>query len=803
MLRFLFNFILFFFTLGLLFFAILFWYLIPKLPDISNLEDVKLQVPLRIYSQNDSLIAEFGEKKRQPIHINDVPPTIIQAFIAAEDSRFYQHPGVDWQSIARAAINHLKTGSKRQGGSTITMQVARNFFLSREKTYKRKLNEMLLALRIEKKLSKDKILELYLNKIYLGHRSYGIAAAAQTYYGIPINELTLPQIATLAALPKAPSRNNPVSNPKQSKNRRNYVLRRMFEENFITEKNYQQAIDTPISATLHSAKIEVEADYIAEMVRKKILEKYGSNSYTSGFKVTTTIQDKHQIVANHALRKTLSTYDKRHGYRGPKHQYNIKPKDGEIEWEHLLKSFHTVGNLYPALVIKINHQSITAYLSGIGLIDIEWRGLFWARPYINENHRGPSPKTASDILKVGSIIRLRENDQGEWEFAQIPVVQGAFISMNPNNGAVLALVGGFDFQHSKFNRATQSTRQVGSGFKPFIYSAALETGKTAATLINDAPIIFENPDTVGNWKPENYSRKNYGPTRLREALIHSRNLVSIRLLHEIGITTALKHIEKFGFDIDTLPKSLSLSLGSLSVSPWRMATAYTTFANAGYKVEPHFIETIATFEGEIIYQANPDTVCHTCTQERKTLVETLTNFEPLNNEPKQPKIAQRVIDPRNAWIINSITQDVIKYGTGRRALSLNRSDLSGKTGTTNNQRDAWFSGYNTDIVAVAWVGFDKSQPLGQRETGARTALPMWIEYMQTVLKNTPVKTHPSPSGLVYSRINKKTGKAAHTEDLDTMFEVFRNEYAPTVKDNNAWEDSPNSPLADQQEIDIF
>ena len=838
MLRFLFNFILFFFTLGLLFLAVLFWYLIPKLPDINHLEVVKLQIPLRIYTQDGSLIAEFGEKKRQPIRIEDVPTTIIQAFIAAEDSRFYQHPGVDWKSIARATINHLKTGSKAQGGSTITMQVARNFFLSREKTYTRKLNEIFLALKIENKLSKDKILELYLNKIYLGHRSYGIAAAAQTYYGVTIDELTLPQIATLAALPKAPSNNNPISNPRKSKDRRNYILRRMLEENFITEKNYRQAIDTPISATLHSAQIEIEADYIAEMVRKEILEKYGNNSYTGGFKVTATIQDKHQISANQVLRETLSEYDVRHGYYGPKHQYNIDDKSSKAEWEQLLKSFHTVGHLYPALVIKINEQSIIAYSSGIGLIEINWNGLSWARSYINENHRGPAPNTASDILKIGSIIRIRENVQGEWELAQIPLAQAAFISMNPNNGAVLALVGGFDFQHSKFNRATQSKRQVGSGFKPFIYSAGLEAGKTAATLINDAPIIFDNPNAIGNWQPENYSRKNYGPTRLREALIHSRNLVSIRLLNEIGIPTALEHIEKFGFNIDTLPKNLSLSLGSLSASPWEMATAYSTFANSGYKVEPHFIKTIETFEGKIIYQANPDVVCHTCTQKSEILDgtvtddillddtltdntltddiladdavtgdnltdDTLTSHKPLDKQSNKPKIAKRVIDPRNAWIMNSITQDVIKYGTGRRALSLNRSDISGKTGTTNNQRDAWFSGYNADIVAIVWVGFDKFEPLGKSENGARTALPMWIKYMQTVLKNTPIKTRLIPPGLIHSRINKKTGQLTHAGDPDTMFEIFRNEYAPTTTQNNSWGHSPNNSLNDPQNIDIF
>ncbi len=805
MLRFAFNFILFFFVLGLIFFAGLSWYLLPQLPDIGKLRDIKLQVPLRIYSQDDSLIAEFGEKRRRPISIEEVPTPIIQAFLAAEDDRFYQHPGVDWQGIMRAVVHLIKTGDKSQGGSTITMQVARNFFLSREKTYLRKLNEIFLALKIERELSKDQILELYLNKIYLGHRSYGIAAASQTYYGVEINELTLAQVAMLASLPKAPSTTNPVTNPTRAKTRRNYVLQRMLEENFLSEEDYQTAYTSPITASLHNPFIEVEAPYVAEMIRKQLIEQYGNSAYINGLNVTTTIRDKNQIAANHALRKALLEYDERHGYRGPEHHYDLKTGDDEVEWQRLLESFPSIGSLYPALVVQVNERSITSYLSGIGLIDVEWSGLAWARAYLSENRRSAKPKTASEFLKTGDVIRLSEDSQGEWKLSQIPEVEGGFVSMDPNDGATLALVGGFDYQRSKFNRVMQAFRQPGSGFKPFIYSAGLAAGNTAATLINDAPVIFEDPGVEEIWRPENYSRKSYGPTRLREGLIHSRNLVSIRLLHAIGVPFALQHIKKFGFNIDGLPKNLSLSLGSATLTPWQMASAYCVFANGGYGVEPYLIETIATNKGEILYQADPVSVCRVCVQQEDVLAEGTQYLAEHDSEQlvNQSKIAKRVVDERNIWIINSITRDVIKHGTGRRALVLKRQDLSGKTGTTNDQRDAWFFGFNPDIVAVAWVGFDKFQPLGSRETGARAALPIWLEYMKTVLEDIPEHILPEPPGLVYSRINKTTGKLAQANDPDAMFEVFRTEYAPTSLSDETRPPSLDSNAKDSEMIDLF
>ena len=805
MLRFAFNFILFFFVLGLIFFAGLSWYLLPQLPDVGKLQDVKLQVPLRIYSQDDSLIAEFGEKRRRPISIEEVPTPIIQAFLAAEDDRFYQHPGVDWQGIMRAVVHLIKTGDKTQGGSTITMQVARNFFLSREKTYLRKLNEIFLALKIERELSKDQILELYLNKIYLGHRSYGIAAASQAYYGVEINELTLAQVAMLASLPKAPSSTNPVTNPARAKARRNYVLQRMLEESFLSEEDFQTAVNSPITASLHNPFIEVEAPYVAEMIRKQLVEQYGNSAYISGLNVTTTIKDKNQTAANHALRKALLEYDERHGYRGPEHHYDLKAGDGEAEWQRLLESFPSIGSLYPALIVQVNEKSIRSYLSGIGLIDVEWSGLVWARAYLSENRRGAKPKSASEFLKTGDVIRLSEDSQGKWKLAQIPEVEGGFVSMDPNNGATLALVGGFDYQRSKFNRVTQAFRQPGSGFKPFIYSAGLAAGNTAATLINDAPVVFEDPGVEDVWRPENYSRKSYGPTRLREGLTHSRNLVSIRLLHAIGIPFALEHIKKFGFNIDELPKNLSLSLGSATLTPWQMASAYCVFANGGYEVEPYLIETIATSEGEILYQADPVSVCRGCVQQEDALAEESQYLAAHDSGQliNQSMVAKRVVDERNIWIMNSITRDVIKHGTGRRALVLKRQDLSGKTGTTNDQRDAWFFGFNPDIVGVAWVGFDKFQPLGSRETGARAALPIWVGYMKIVLEDIPEHILPEPPGLVYSRINKTTGKLAQANDPDAMFEVFRSEYAPTALNDETRPPALDSDSRDSEIIDLF
>ena len=784
-------------VLGIITVVIVSWYVLPSLPDIETLKDVKLQVPLRVYSADLSLVAEFGEKRRSPINIEEVQPKLIQAFLAAEDDRFYVHPGVDWQGIARAVYSLIKTGSKKQGGSTITMQVARNFFLTREKTYLRKLNEIFLAFKIEHDLSKDAILELYLNKIYLGQRAYGVAAAAQVYYGVDINSLSLPQVAMIAGLPKAPSTTNPVTNPERALNRRNYVLQRMLLLSYITQEEYQQASNEPISASLHTASIEIEAPYVAEMVRSHLTQQLGDAAYNNGLNVTTTIRAKNQNAANQALKNTLLAYDKRHGYRGPEHHIDDIESKTENEFEILLESFPTLGHLYPGLVMHVNEKSVSVYISGIGQVEINWDGLEWARKYISENRRGGALKSATEVLSVGDVIRLMETETGTWALSQIPDVEGGLISLSPYDGAILALVGGFDFYKNKFNRVTQAKRQPGSGFKPFIYSSAIESGKTAATIINDAPIVFDDPGIEDDWRPENYSRKSYGPTRLRVALTHSRNLVSIRLLHAMGIPFALSHIQKFGFDINELPHNLSLSLGSAEITPWQLARGYSVFANGGYLIDPYYIKQITTYNDEVYFQAKPLIVCDACVENQTTIPAEEIAEENNSGETDEPVsmttpageavtaeanieeiYAPRVVSPQNIWIMNSMLRDVIKYGTGRRALQLNRNDLSGKTGTTNDQHDAWFSGFNSNIVTICWVGFDQFEPLGSRETGASAALPMWIDYMKVALEGMPEAIMERPEGLVNVRIDPDTGQLANANNPNAIFEVFRLEHAP-------------------------
>ena len=792
MLRFIFNFVQSTVLFGLAALLIISLYILPNLPDIETLKDVKMQVPLRIYSADLSLVAEFGEKRRKPIKIDELPPRLIEAFLAAEDDRFYKHPGVDWQGLVRATYSLIKTGSKKQGGSTITMQVARNFFLTHEKTYLRKLNEIFLAFKIERELNKKEILELYLNKIYLGQRAYGVAAAAQVYYGVEISSLNLTQIAMIAGLPKAPSKSNPITSPKRALIRRNYVLQRMLELSYISTEEFDEANEAKISASLHSMAPDIEAHYLAEMVRNDLIQKYGNDAYTNGLMVTTTIRDSNQVAANKALRDGLLAYDRRHGYRGPEQFIDdIDSKNNEEIYE-LLKTFPVLSNLYPGLVKNVNEKSIDVYVLDIGEIEIKWEGLKWARKYISENKRGVAPEIANEILNPGDIIRLLKDENDEWSLSQIPDVEGALISISPNDGSVFSLVGGFNFFKNKFNHVTQAKRQVGSGFKPFIYSAAIETGKTAATIINDAPVVFDDPGIEDEWRPENYSRKSHGPTRLREALTHSRNLVSIRLLHSIGIPFALKHIQKFGFNIDRLPKNLSLALGSAELSPWELVRGYSVFANGGFFVEPYYINEIKTYDNKIIFRANPPVVCNQCIKDTalerndNDLNENITEFIYDNNIDQL--YSPRVVNAKNIWIMNSITQDVIKYGTGRKALELQRTDLSGKTGTTNDQHDAWFSGFNSDIVTVGWVGFDKFRPLGKRETGGRAALPIWIDYMKTALKNTPKSVMQRPKGLITVRIDSKTGEATNPSNPDAMFETFRLENAPKTSTNEKQSD---------------
>ncbi len=759
--------------------AVLYAKIEQQLPSIDVLRDVQLQEPLRIYASDRRLLAEFGEKRRNPVKISQVPDAMVQAFLAAEDDRFFEHAGVDFQGLLRAAVELLRTGKKRQGGSTITMQVARNFFLSSEKTYLRKLTEILLAYKIEGLLSKEEILELYLNKIYLGQRAYGVEAAAQVYYGMSIADLSVARMAMIAALPKAPSRINPISNPEAAVDRRNYVLGRMHQLGYLDTAAYEAAVAEPDGARMHRVQAEASAAYVAEMVRHEMVERYGDSVYTSGYEVVTTIDVPRQAAATLALRKDLLDYSKRHGYRGAEASVSLDEVQPE-KWVGLLTDYVQLGGLEPAIVTRVDEKSIGVLLKSNETISIDWEGISWARPYRSVNRLGPAPKKAGDVVARGDVVRVSRFDN-VWELAQIPVVEGALVSLRPTDGAILALVGGFDFNRSKFNRATQAKRQPGSSFKPIIYSAALEKGFTPASIINDAPVVFDDSELESTWRPENYSGQFYGPTRLREALYRSRNLVSIRILRAIGAGYAATYAEKFGFSSEELPHDLTLALGSASVTPLQMARAFAVLANGGYLIKPYFIRSIYNAAGELVFMADSPVVCTHCPE---VLDEITTGM------PKQVSLAPQVLSPQNVWLMTSMMRDVIQRGTGTRARVLGRSDLAGKTGTTNDQMDGWFSGFNHAVVATAWVGFDKLEPLGRGETGGRSALPMWIDYMREALQGIKAVSQQPPEGLVTVRIDPVTGLLARSGQKDAIFETFMEDSVPTRTSDSAAVEGP-------------
>ncbi len=720
-----------------------------ELPDVKSLHNVQYQIPLSIYSKDKLLIAQFGEEKRIPITIEQVPSQLINAFIAAEDDSFYQHAGVDFKGLLRAALQLASTGKKTQGGSTITMQVTRNFLLTSEKTYTRKLKEIILALKIEHEYPKSKIMELYLNQMFMGHRAYGVAAAAQVYYGKSLTELSLAEHAMIAGLPKAPSLYNPITNESRAIERRNYVLHRMLELKHITQQDYEHAYSQPSSAKLQAIVPEISALYLAEMVRQKLFELYGEQAYTSGFKVYTTINGALQTTAIQALADTLHAYDERHGYR---HK------------SELATPSTVIGDTLPATVLQVNHKpttaghsaKLTAYLRSDApaserktLIEIPAENIKWAG--------------SSNLLKPGDNIRVRQLPNNTWALTQVPEAEGAFVSLNPADGAVLALTGGFDFFRSKYNRATQSKRQPGSGFKPIIYTTALEQGYTPASLINDAPIVIDNPGQENEWRPENYSKKFYGPTSLRSAITHSRNIISIRLLKEMGVEKAIETAIRFGLTEEQLPKTLSLALGSGYATPLQMARIYATFANGGFLIKPYFIERIESNEGEIIYQAKPKLACPSCNSAQEL----------------DRSYAPRIITPQICFLMNSLLRDVVQNGTATDAKILGRQDLAGKTGTTNEQRDAWFNGYTQSNVATAWVGFDDFSPLGNRETGGVAALPMWIEFMRGALKDIPETPLEAPEGIVKAFISPWTGLLTASANKGGIWEYFQAEHVPT------------------------
>ena len=805
--------------------------LLPGLPSIEYLEDAQLQVPLRVYDKNDLLLAEFGEHRRIPVLFEDIPRPIIDALVAVEDDQFWSHVGVDPVALVAAAYELVTTGRKTRGGSTITMQVARNFFLSAEQTYTRKFNEILLALKIERELSKEKILELYMNKVYLGHRAYGIVAASQIYYDKPPEELTLAQVAMIAGLPKAPSKYNPIVNPERALIRRDHILGRMKILGYINDEEYDLARIEPVTAELHATRTVADAQYVAEQVRAELFEQYGDEVYKIGLKVFTSIDGELQIAANRALRRALLDYSRRHGYRGVAGSIDLTSVI-EDPFDEELVSDERIGGLRKGVVISIEEDPIkdedlpiseeasssenpplskefaTVLISNYETIELRFAGgVDWAAEFIETDKIGEMPSSMSDVLAVGDVIWLERRDE-QWLLADVPKVEGAIVSMNSSDGAIQVLVGGFDYFKNKFNRATQAKRQPGSNFKPFIYSAALESGFTAASIINDAPVVFDDDSLEATWRPENYSGRFFGPTRLREALVKSRNLVSIRILQAIGLRFATRYLQRFGFKREDMPYDLSLALGSGTFSPLEIVRAYSVFSNGGYLVTPYIINRIESGNGETIFLHKPLTVCQGCELESLEQLKTQeaagdeepetieveiieVNKESLVNvaleevelassetEIEPIRYAPRVISDRNAFIMRSMMREVVQRGTAVRAKALGRADIGGKTGTTNDQVDAWFSGFNDQIITSAWVGFDNQQTLGRRETGGRAALPVWLEYMKVALDGTPENLEEQPEGLVSIRIDTKTGKRADQDSIDSRFEIFRVEYAP-------------------------
>ncbi|MGH1537846.1 MAG: penicillin-binding protein 1A [Gammaproteobacteria bacterium] len=773
-----------------------FLYFAPGLPSVSTLKDVELQVPLKVFSRDSKLIAVYGEKRRQPLQIKEYPEAVIQAFLAAEDDRFYQHPGVDYQGLLRAATELIRTGEIRSGGSTITMQLARNFFLSSEKKYVRKLREIFLAFQIEHQLSKDEILELYLNKIYLGNRAYGVGAAADVYYGLDVDELNYSQLAMIAGLPKAPSKYNPIINPDRAVVRRDYVLGRMHKLGFIDDDTYQNSLDAPVTASRHIPRVEVDAPYIGEMARAFIVDTYGTaDAYNKGYRVFTTIDTRLQQAASRALVNGLRAYDRRHGYRGAETKIeNFLTETGDIDTaklDEVISESSEVGGLAPAVITAISKEKMQAYIGAERIVEISLQDVQWAGKYLNENSISAAPSDLTKMFAVGDVIRVTSEDSKQWTLEQIPEVSGALVSVDPNNGGILALVGGFDYYYSKFNRAIQARRQPGSSFKPFIYSAALDYGYTPASIINDAPVVFEDVALEDTWRPQNYSGKFFGPTRLRVALFKSRNMVSIRLLNDMGRRHAMQHVTKFGFDRERLPYDLTLALGSGAVTPLELAKGYAVFANGGYLVEPYLIERIESDKGEVLFSVDALAVCESdCEGMFQPIEEAIDiNIEQtkdvagLVNEaaslPNELRIAARVLEEDNAYQTVSMMQDVIRRGTATKAKALGRNDLAGKTGTTNEQHDAWFSGFNADVVATVWVGFDQDRPLGKREVGGTAALPIWMEYMRTALEDKAENSLAAPESIITMRIDPKTGLLVDQDSEQGIEETFREQYIPT------------------------
>ncbi|RIH72354.1 penicillin-sensitive transpeptidase [Vibrio splendidus] len=803
-----------------------YYYVKPELPDVATLRDVKLQTPMQVFSQDGKLISQFGEKRRNPVTYDEIPRHLVEALIATEDSRFYEHPGIDPIGITRAALVVAMSGSAKQGASTITQQLARNFFLSNEKKIMRKIKEIFIAIHIEQLLSKEEIMELYVNKIFLGHRSYGFGAAARVYFGKDLPELTLSEIATLAGMPKAPSTMNPIYSIERATHRRNVVLRRMLDEKYITQAEFDEARSETLISKYHGAEIELSAPYVAEVARAWMVERYGEAAYTSGMKVYTTVDSKLQKAANQAAIKNLLGYDERHGYRGAE---KVLWQTAQSAWDQEqivkhLKSQPTYGDLVPAVVTAVDSKSAQVWVKNQGEGTIEWQGMNWARKFLTDNRQGPAPSQAKEILAVGEQVWVRHEaitgdevseepteevtadteTPVEWRLSQVPNANTAFVAMNPNNGAVLSMVGGFNFVHNKFNRATQSIRQVGSGIKPFIYSAAIDKGLTLASLINDAPINQWDKSQGTAWRPKNSPPTYVGPTRLRIGLAQSKNVMAVRVLREVGLDDTRNYLTRFGFDIDEVPRSETIALGAGSLTPMKVAQGYSVFANGGYYVEPFYISRIETPFGETEFEATPKVVCKdNC--DHKVATDPMADEFAEQDVDAKVQYAPQVISEQNAFLVREMMYSNIWgggdwsagtgwNGTGWRAQPLKRRDIGGKTGTTNDSKDTWYSGYGPGMVATVWVGFDnhnrnlgrtkansnlgKSQITGA-EAGAKTAEPAWVDFMGTALAGVPAERKEIPENIVRVRIDRETGLLTNKFDSSSMFEYFEKGTEPT------------------------
>jgi penicillin-binding protein 1A len=787
--------------IGLAFLAT-YYYLKPTLPDVAVLRDVRLQVPLRVYSRDGRLLAQLGEQRRVPVTWEQIPPVVVQAVLAAEDDRFFQHPGVDWQGVARAMIVAAVTMELSQGGSTLTQQLVRTTLITNEKQLRRKLREIFLALSLENELSKNEIFTLFVNTQFLGQRSYGFAAAAETYFGKSLGEVDAGEAALLAGILQAPSRQNPVASIREATERRTYVLRRMRELGFLDEAAWKAAMDKPVARGQHGPRVQIDAPYIGEMVRIALFEKFGDRIYSEGFQVITTVDSRLQRAADIALRSAVLEYDRRHGWRGPVGHVTIGKEDADDVIAAAIEDRPVVGGLIPSIVVETAANEATVVARSGLRYRLGMDGIRWAKV------GDATPKSPRDVMKIGDIVYVLPSGEDAALLAQLPEVQGAIVALDPHDGAVVALSGGFDYAASKFNRVVQARRQPGSSFKPFIYSAALEAGLTPATVVLDAPVVYEAPDAeVGigqredapvegeepeqeDWRPVNDSRRFYGPTRLRDALARSRNLVTIRVMRQIGVGYTREYVTRFGLPIEHIPADLTAALGTAQLTPLEMADGFAVFANGGSLVKPHLIDRILAADGTVLEESEPSTACVDCDTAAPAPVDGLpvaeSNTAPGTVHaadvggslppPLPEQVAPRVIAEANAWIITDLLRDVVRRGTGQRARALGRSDIAGKTGTTNDGRDAWFSGFNPDLVATAWVGFDQERPLGRDEEGSRTALPMWIYFMREALAGMPQHRLPMPGGVVTARIGGQA--SAFGEEAPAEFEYFLADHLP-------------------------